>query len=180
MSKSKNLSWFGNQKEKYLAILQAEDQDRIRGDLRTFFGPRAERFLPIYEKFRSNPKGQPFTWNWVVFFTTFPWFFYRKMYATGAAIVLVAVAASVLFSNSTGGSVGAVVFLALTANALYVQIGIRALQKADALELVGAQRAEYLRCAGGVSVTAGTLAGISFVALLGMAIVEIYAETAGP
>src|ERR1043165_6334505 len=86
------MAWFAGANKKYLALFENADQDRIRSDLRTFFGPRADYYLSIYEKMRTQASGgQAFvwTWHWSVFLTTFPWFFYRKMYAMGAAVILV-------------------------------------------------------------------------------------------
>ena len=101
------MSWGGNAK-KYLAIFQDPDQDRIRNELRTFFGPRPEVFLSVYEKMREgSEKGRvfPLTWSWIVFVTVFPWFFYRKMYAAGAMLIVLPIVAGVLLgSTGSGGS----------------------------------------------------------------------------
>ena len=56
---------------------------------------------------------------------------------------------------------------------LYVTAGVRTIQKADILGLTGPEREGYLRSAGGVSVMAGVLASIVYVALAGLTILAI-------
>jgi GYF domain 2/Protein of unknown function (DUF2628) len=150
------------------AVLRAPDQNRVVADLREFFGPRAEKYLAIYEKMRASDKPFIRTWNWVVFFTTFPWFFYRKMYVTGTLLILIPVLLAYLFGFK--GNAGATIGAALSANYFYVQAAIKRMNKADALGLAGQEREDYLRRAGGVSVVAGALSGalfaLMFVALL--------------
>jgi hypothetical protein len=149
-------------------LFQRANQDQIREDLRIFFGPRADKYLAIYEKMRSGNKTFVRAMNWTVFLTTFPWYFYRKMYITGALIIFLPPLASYLFGFT--GNVGIAVGLGSTANRQYVLSGMKRVQKADALGLAGEERQEYLRRAGGVSVLAGVLASlllaVAFAALL--------------
>jgi hypothetical protein len=153
-----SFSRFAKFRQDYSALFQRTDQDQICGDLRTFFGPRADKYLAIYERMRASNKSYTRGWNWVVFFTTFPWFFYRKMYIFGSLLIFLPALADYLFGFA--GSAGLAGALAVSANSQYVQSAMKRLQKADALGLIGERRQEYLRRAGGVSIVAGILTGI--------------------
>jgi hypothetical protein len=156
----------------YTAIFQRADQERVCEDLRDFFGPRADKYLAIYERMRASNKTHVNSWNWIVFFTTFPWFFYRKMYLAGAGLIFLPMLAAYLFGLT--GNAGAMAGVSLIANGQYVLLGMRRLLKADALGLVGEERKEYLRRAGGVSVVAGVLTGLLAAAIFAMAILGAY------
>ncbi len=152
------------------AVFQRTDQDRIREDLREYFGPNADKYLEFYEKMRTGKEtGMR---NWIVCFTTFPWYFYRKMYITGSLLIFLPVLLNYLFGFT--GNAGIAVALCMTANRQYVFSGISRLKKADALGLKNQERREYLRRAGGVSVVAGVLAGMSFAAVMALAFVGVY------
>jgi hypothetical protein len=156
------------------AVLQAPDQNRVVADLRGFFGQRADKYLAIYEKMRASNKSFVQTWNWVVFFTSFPWFFYRKMYVAGALVIVVPTLLAYLFGFT--GNVGAAIGVAMSANYFYVHAAIKRVSKADALGLVGQERQEYLRRAGGVSVVAGVLSGSLFALAVVALVFSAYLE----
>jgi hypothetical protein len=159
----------------YRALFQRADQDQVRQDLGAFFGPRAGKYLAVYEKMRSrNKMYAPVAFNWTVFFTSYPWFFYRRMYLAGALIIFLPMLAAYLFGFAGNAGFGA--GLAVLANSQYVLSGMRRLLKADALGLAGEERQEYLRRAGGVSVVAGVLASISYAAIIALAILGVYLE----
>ena len=168
--------WLTAAKERQLAIFRDPDQGRIRNDLRTFFGPRADKFLALYERMRAGAETgriSPMTWSWIVFFTTFPWFFYRKMYAWGATLIVVPIALALLFPSMSGA--GMVAFAAI-AKTTYVNSALGRLRKADELGLTGPERDDYLRRAGGVSPIAAVLSGILCAVMLSLAIFSIYVE----
>jgi hypothetical protein len=158
----------------YLELFNDPDQDRVRSDLITFFGPRTEPFLRVYEKMRAGSAQNrifPMTWSWSVFFGAFIWFFYRKMYLVGAMMILIPVILSLLFGPTGGG--GGLAGFAIIAKTLYVHAALIRILKADALGLAGVERNDYLRRAGGVSLVAGVLAGLLFAAIAAMAIVGV-------
>lgn len=156
----------------YQALFENADQELVREDLRTFFGPRADKFVAIYDEMQARNRPYVPTWNWTVFFTSFPWFFYRKMYVLGALLIFVPPLLGYLFG--IGGNAGLGVGLAVSGKSLYVHLAMRRLTKADALGLVGEEREAYLRRAGGVSVTAGVLAGLLFAVFVTLAIFGAY------
>jgi hypothetical protein len=157
-------------KAAHLELLDDVDQARVRANLTTFFGPRAETFLDIYETMRSGTGGRrarPVTWSWPVFLGSFTWFFYRKMYAYGAMIVILPIVLGYLFGSA--GSALPFVF-AMWAKGWYVTYGLNRIVKADRLGLTGPARTDYLQRAGGVSLTAGIFAGLIYAALLALVI----------
>jgi hypothetical protein len=157
----------------YCVLFRRADQDQVQQDLGEFFGPGAEKYLAVYEKMRArNMAYAPFTSNWTVFFTGFPWFFYRRMYLAGSLIIFLPVLAAYLFGSA--GNIGIGVVLAVLANSQYVLSGMRRLLKADALGLAGEERQEYLRRAGGVSVVAAVLASMLFASMAAVVIIGLY------
>ena len=96
-------------KPSYLDLMDEVDQRRVRADLATFFGPRAEVFLDTYEKMRSATgmrRRSPKTWSWPVFLGSFTWFFYRKMYAYGAMIIILPIVLGYLIGSAGNGQAG--------------------------------------------------------------------------
>jgi len=161
--------------DKHRELFRRADQDQVLRDLSVFFGPRADKYLAIYEKMRA--RDAPWArWNFnvPVFFCGFPWFFYRRMYLVGSLVIFLPILAGYLFGFQ--GNAGIAVGLAVSANNLYVLSGMKRLHKADELGLSGEERQEYLRRAGGVSVVAGVLASLLFVTIFALAIYGVYLE----
>jgi hypothetical protein len=157
-------------------LFDAPDQWRVRAELETFFGPRAETFLAIYERMRASPRNRRTgirTWSWPVFLGSFTWFFYRKMYAYGAMLIFLPVIFGYLF-----GSVGSVLpfVFAMSAKVWYVRYALGRIAKADELGLTGAERTDYLQRAGGVSLPAGIFAGLIYGFMLAVVILGIAAR----
>ena len=154
----------------YSAIFDAPDQDRVHAELATFFGPHADVYLAVYEKMRAAEPAKRMVvraWSWPVFLGSFTWFFYRKMYAYGAIVILLPLAVGYLFGSAGGG---VWLILAIWAKAWYVNAALARITKADQLGLAGAERSDYLRRAGGVSMVAGIFAGAVFVLFLVLAV----------
>src|SRR5437764_12059188 len=127
-------------KAAYLELLDDVDQHRVRLDLTTFFGPRAEVFLDTYEKMRSGTgtrRTAPMTWNWPAFLGSFTWFFYRKMYLYGAMIIILPIILGYLFGSA--GSALPILF-AIWAKAWYVTYAPNRLVQAYNLGATGHQR----------------------------------------
>ena len=161
----------------YLALMDAPDQERVRADLADFFGPNADVYLDTYEKMRAKdgPRRMSFprTWSWPVFFGAFTWFFYRKLYAYGAMLIILPLILGYLLGSSSGAL--SIVF-AVLAKGIYVQTALGRIVMADRMGLAGAERSAYLNRAGGVSMIAGVFAGIVFVSLLALVIFAAIAE----
>jgi hypothetical protein len=168
---------FQLRKKQLLELIQQEqNQERVRSELATFFGPRPDAYLKVYEKIRFRTDGRkifPMTWSWPVFVGGFTWFFYRKMYGAGAALIVVPIVIVLLFGSAGSASLA---YFAVSAKSMYVYSALGRILKADSLGLSGAERSDYLRRAGGVSLVAGVLAGVLYVAMFGFAILAVVAE----
>jgi hypothetical protein len=150
-------------KKQNMALLYGgEDPEKMRTDLTTFFGPRSEAYLAVWDKMRSGGSWA-FSWSWPGFLLTFVWFFYRKMYAWGAVTILVPIVVGILYPS---GSVGSLAAMGALGKGLYVNAGVNRIRKANQLGLTDKARTEYLTRAGGVSTVAGILAGILYACLL--------------
>lgn len=146
-------------KDQFTPLFALERQASVIKDLFAFFGPDPETYLEVYDEMRRrNGKTALVTWSWPVSFVTFVWFFYRKQYIWGAAVILLPVIASLLFGFAGAG--GMAIVFACSAKSLYVRTALRRILKADDLGLAGDERVDYLRRAGGVSVVAAVFAGL--------------------
>jgi hypothetical protein len=144
----------------------APDQYRVRTELATFFGPNAHVYIDMYDKMRAGDGSWACrSWSWPIFFGSFSWFFYRKMYGAGAVMLFVPMILSYLL-GSTGA--GASIFFAMVAKGLYDDAALARITKADQMGLQGADRHDYLQCAGGVSLAAGVLAGLAYFSMLAL------------
>lgn len=94
------------------------------------------------------------------------------MYGAGATLVVLPIIFGLLFGSA--GGTGSFAAAAMFAKTWYVHTALSRLRKADELGLTGAEREDYLRRAGGVSVIAGTLTGVLFAALLGLVIAAAF------
>jgi hypothetical protein len=156
---------------------EQSDQDRVRADLATFFGPHADSYLRVYDKMRRRSKDWVASWSWPSFFAPVPWLFYRKLYLYGALCFAIPVAIGLLFDMTMAG--GAAIVIAVSAKAWSVAAGLRRIAAADRLELHGEERRDYLRHMGGVSPAAGWLVGILHIVLLMFILSQILAGALG-
>jgi hypothetical protein len=152
-------------------------------DLAEFFGPNAERYLAKYEKLRQKRgQGKQFflSWNWAVFFLSFTWFFYRKMYAAGAVVLVLPLVLSLVLPGDSHGAGGVAVALALFADYWYVFQALARVAKADALGLEGFERIAFLQAGGGVSRLAGGMALAVWLVIVGLGLLGLAVRLAGP
>ena len=144
-------------------FVERADQDRIRADLATFFGPDSAAYLSFYEKRRTHGGAWVWSWSWAFIPYPYAWHFYRKMYVLGVCTILV-LAVLVVWNPVLAGL--SVAGLAVTAKPAYINTALRRIGEADALGLTGAGRDRYLRSAGGTSALAATLSVLVVVVAL--------------
>lgn len=163
----------------YLAFLRHPDQDARRAELAAFFGPNADKFMPVYDvlqkdavtgtgrpKFRLGGGG----FSVPAFLCGPVWFFYRRMWAIAGVIVAGLVAIALIPGTSHAGlPIGLV--LGLIAYRTYVQHAIGAIQKLRGAG--GTVDRAAIAQAGGVSKTAGWISGLVYGLLALAAIVSI-------
>jgi hypothetical protein len=162
--------------------------------LRLFAGKRADMFARVYEgqvkwadkAFRKSlSPGQriKFSWkhskyNWPVFFAGPVWFFYRKLWLEGAAMIAIPIVLIVAFPSLDKVQFGISTLLAFYANGYYVW---RARKRIAAIEADGGpveERNRLIRARGGTSI-AGLILGLVLVAgIIGLSIYGIQKEFA--
>jgi uncharacterized protein DUF2628 len=152
-------------------IFERPDQGCVRADLAAFVGPHAEAYLRVYDKMRESSKNWVMSWSWPGFLAPIVWLFYRKLYLLGALCLVIPVTVALVFDLSAGS--GIAVVIAVSAKAWYVAAGLRRIAEADQLELLGAERSDFLRRTGGVSRSAGWLVGFLHAAIAVLFIVSI-------
>jgi len=168
-----------DKKAAYLAFLNDPDQPARQAELRTFFGPRADHFLKSYQQIRgaavpsetgkkpSAFAGLPF--EAAAFFVGACWFFYRKMWLYAVILVAVSIGLGLLLFPRIG--IPFAVAIAFASGRLYIWHAITTIQSLR--EPDGTVSEESLRTDGGVSILAGTISGIVYVALICLAIFAI-------
>lgn len=159
-----------------VGLLDAADQERVRADLAVLFGPRAQIFQQAYEKMRAKSgrgRMQAIGWNWPALFVPFAWFFFRKMYLYGAVILLLPILIEFVIDIPSGATIGLAIVVSMYSKSWYVQKALGHIAEADARGLAGAERAEYFRRVGGVSVLAGTLAGLLYAAIVAFVLLAV-------
>ena len=153
----------------YLDFVKDPDQPARRQELASFFGPRPEKYLAIYDgmaAIANRPAGTrpPFQlfgggFCWPAFFLGPIWMFYRKMWLW-AGIITVAFLIFTFLPLPRGAGVGLSVAMAFAGARLYVLY---------AISTVARLRGDLPRIAvaGGVSPLAGWVAGILYVVVVG-------------
>ena len=129
--------------------------------LRLFIGRNAEPFLRIHD---ANSKPGKFKWagwasvNFAAGFLGLPWFFYRKLYLEGAALLIIPIVIIFLLPGiedkiriSTTGAMLAI------ANYYYVTRALAKVRKIESLHLSDMERDARITEAGGTSIAGAVL-----------------------
>ena len=152
-------------------------------DLRAaLIGKKTEHYMPIFEELdrvAELGKGKGTHWNWCAFFFAPYWFAYRKMYGWSAFTMFAPAAAGFLIGiiisivgdipesayELVGRAIGLCfgIFFGIYGNSMYKK---RIDKLAAEAPRYPAQREEYIRKKGGVSVVAMILAIIIYVAFI--------------
>ena len=142
------------------------DQEAVTRELALYFGHNPGRYLETYrlmQRKRVAGYAGSLIWrfNWAAFLASFAWFFYRKMYLPGVAVMALPLLIRFLFRSpfDLGDGVAIAVFFASWADYCYVRLALGRIEKAQKLGLAGDERREYLQRAGDVSVAGGFLGG---------------------
>jgi hypothetical protein len=147
---------FAGQKERSFRLWERTGWEEIA----TFIGPNADRFHGAWEATRAKVAtgrgGIAFGFCWPALLFGFAWFFYRRMWAAGLALLVVPVVLGFFF-DMRGGGIGVMVATALFSKSLYVQ---HAVSKIGAVHEQGGGGGEAIAAAGGVSVAGGAIGGL--------------------
>ena len=135
-------------------------------DVATFIGPNASRFERIWAKSRDQAmqKGAGFAQGfcWPALFLGFAWFFYRKQWAAGVALLVLPMLAG-YFISAHGIGLGVSAASAVIAKPVYVQ---HAVTRIAAIRARGGG-ADDIAAAGGISIAGALIGGA--IALLALA-----------
>ena len=143
-------------------------------DVARFLGPNAERFRAAWEKTRAKAldkgAGIAFGWSWPALVFGFAWFFYRKQWWVGAALLLTPIVLG-YFLETRGSFAGVAIVMAMYAKSFVVS---------DAVAKIARIRArgggdDAIAAAGGVSVIAGVIAGAILLVTVAAAAVALLA-----
>jgi len=154
----------------YNDVLDRANQVAVTDDLNNYFGPHAPVFLATYEKIRARRglrRMMPATWSWQLLFTSYTWFYYRKLWLTAtltACAMTLSSALPAMFDNAL--SLALTLLMCVYGKPWYVRTALNQIVKADRLGLSGDARRLHLMQAGGISPLAAALASVAMVLLL--------------
>ena len=135
--------------------------------LRLFIGPNADKFIVVYRA--QQQKSNKVSFNWVVFFASLPWFFYRKLYLIGVCVLLVPVVLITVFPDLADvASIGIAAGLAFSANMIYVWIALRRINKLKALGLPPDELKERIQRTGGTSPAGAAFGVLIFLSIIAL------------
>lgn len=131
--------------------------------LRVYFGTNAEKFLKFHRKTKEN--GWTFSFNWVVLLSPVIWFLYRKMYITGAFLVVMPFALVALFPDVGFERYLGIFFflLAFSANGFYVSSAQWRIESFKKRGLAQDELESLVRRSGGTSVPGAVLGAMILV-----------------
>ena len=147
--------------------------DEATRRFKLFVGKNAEKFSALAEA-EPNKRISFKFFNWAAMFVGVAWFFYRKLYLIGAAIIAVPLVLILVVPQFADfGAPGFGVVLGLFANSVYVWAAKKRIAKIEAMSLSPEETDERLRKAGGTSMV-GLIFGLAIiVALISIPIVQL-------
>jgi hypothetical protein len=150
------------------AVTGADDRSFLvtRDVFQTFVGPNASEYGELWDKQKSGKPGRPsFGFLILVFLAPLPWLMYRKLYGYAAPVLLVPIAIAILFPEHAFKINNALSFgFAFVLKYLYIGHAESKIRKIQARTSPGPDRDAQLSRAGGVSLVAGVIGGVIFVA----------------
>ena len=168
--------------EAYMQFMRDPDLPARRREVSIFFGPHADKYLAVFDRMHAaanRPVGEKLKFslagngfNAAAFFLGPVWFFYRKLWIYAWSITALIVVVGLL---PAGARLGLPISVGLAANQLYVGHSVATIAKMHAAG--GELSAEQLARAGGVSTTAGWIAGGCCALLFLLGIVGLILQT---
>lgn len=141
-------------------------------DLRLYLGQNAQTFVSYWERLKAS--GYPFLWSWTWWGALFPipWLFYRKLWSTGAVLVLLPILLDAMIDFGLNASLALGLLVGLTGKALVVERAESKTQNINDLGLVSQDSIDRLRRAGGVSAPGAAIGAILMLASMGLILYE--------
>ena len=137
-------------------------------DLRLYLGPHGQPFVTYWERLRTS--GYPYLWSWTWWGALFPvpWLFYRKLWAVGAALILLSVLIDSMIDFGFNITLVLGLVIGLTGKALVVERAETKTRDINDLGLVSQDSIDRLRRAGGVSKPGAIIGAAMMLATLGL------------
>ena len=141
-------------------------------DLRLYLGPNPRPYVAYWERARRS--GHPFVWgwNWWGLLFPIPWLFYRKIWAVGAAVVMLPVLLDAMLGFGSEAGIILATLIAAGGKALVIERAERKSQAIDALGLLTQDSIARLRRAGGVSRPGAVIGTLMMLAVLILALYD--------
>ena len=141
-------------------------------DLRLYLGPNPRPYVAYWERARRS--GHPFVWgwNWWGFLFPIPWLFYRKIWAVGAAVVMLPVLLDAVLGSGSEAGILLATLIAAGGKALVIERAERKSRTIDALGLLSQDSIARLRRAGGVSRPGAAIGALMMLAVLILALYD--------
>jgi hypothetical protein len=141
-------------------------------DLRLYLGPSPGPYVAYWERARAT--GLPFfwSWNWWGLLFPIPWLFYRKIWALGAAAVLLPVLLDVVLGFGSEIAIALAALIAAGGKTCVIERAERKSRTIDALGLLSQESIARLRQAGGVSRPGALLGALMMLAVLILALYD--------
>jgi len=138
--------------------------------LRLYLGPNPGPYVAFWERARAS--GHPFvwSWNWWGLLFPLPWLFYRKLWAIGAAVVLLPVLLDALIGFGAKAGFVLAALVAAGGKPLVVERAERKTRTIDALGLLSQESIDRLRRAGGVSRPGAVIGALLMASVLALAV----------
>ena len=140
-------------------------------EVATFIGENAHRFEATWTRLHDAALEGKFasarSWCWPAFFFSFAWYFYRKQWAAGIALLMLPIIMGFVLPASHGAAIGISVAIGMLSKQLYIGQAVNQIDKIKARHAPGPERDNAIAAAGGFSVPAGVIGskpsrGISF------------------
>lgn len=141
-------------------------------DLRLYLGPNPRPYVAYWERARKS--GHPFVWgwNWWGLLFPIPWLFYRKIWAVGAAVVMLPVLLDAMLGFGSEAGILLATLIAAGGKALVIERAERKSRAIDALGLLSQDSIARLRRAGGVSRPGAMIGALMMIAMLFLALYD--------
>ncbi|MEM7221687.1 MAG: DUF2628 domain-containing protein [Pseudomonadota bacterium] len=138
-------------------------------DLRIALGPNDEPYMALWRRAQRARLGHYGSWCWWGFLTPLPWLFYRKLWAVGAALVLLPILSQAVLDTGAKAGFGLMALVGGFGMPMVIERCQRKARRVQALGLPAGEAIERLRKAGGVSLPGAIFGGLltfSYLALV--------------
>ncbi|GEM_PF-5037992 len=150
------------QEEVYSQEVEVSKDRNLERLFRLYVGENAEKFMPLF-RYHTNllDKKFPLSFNLMACLLTIVWLFYRKLYLTGIALLLIPTVVYTIFPDLPGFPAGGFAgMIAVIANSYYASIAIKEIRKIESMDISNQEKDLLILEKGGTSI-GGALVGVA-------------------